>query len=71
MKVVFIFLIKLYQILLSPIKGSIASCRFYPSCSHYSIQAFQKYGVRKGFFLSIRRILRCNPWNIGGYDPVP
>jgi len=63
-----IFLIKLYQKRISPMKPR--SCRFHPSCSEYSIQAFKKYGFIKGGYLSIRRILRCNPFNPGGYDPL-
>ena len=47
------------------------SCRFYPSCSNYSIEAFDKYGVIKGGWLGIKRICRCHPFNAGGYDPVP
>ena len=47
------------------------TCRFYPSCSHYAYQAVFKYGVLKGSYLAIRRVLRCNPFNPGGYDPVP
>lgn len=46
------------------------SCRFYPTCSHYSLEAFQKYGVFKGLYKSAWRILRCNPFNKGGYDPL-
>ena len=45
-------------------------CKFYPTCSEYSIQAFEKYSFFKGFFLSIKRILKCNPFNKGGYDPL-
>jgi putative membrane protein insertion efficiency factor len=47
------------------------TCRFYPSCSHYGYQAVYKYGVFKGSLIAIRRVFRCNPWNPGGYDPVP
>ena len=47
------------------------TCRFYPSCSHYSYQAIYKYGVVKGGFISVWRVLRCNPFNPGGFDPVP
>jgi len=47
------------------------TCRFYPSCSHYAYQAIFKYGFLKGSYLAITRILRCNPFNPGGYDPVP
>jgi uncharacterized protein len=46
------------------------SCRFYPSCSEYSKDAFKKYNIFKALFLSIYRIIRCNPWNRGGYDPL-
>lgn len=68
MNKLFIFIIKLYQIILSPLFAP--SCRFYPSCSNYAIQALAKYGVTKGFLLSIWRVLRCNPFNKGGYDPL-
>ncbi|QLH53576.1 MAG: Membrane protein insertion efficiency factor YidD [Candidatus Kapaibacterium sp.] len=47
------------------------SCRFYPTCSNYSIEAFKKHGAIKGLWLSIRRVARCNPLHPGGYDPVP
>lgn len=47
------------------------SCRFYPSCSNYSIQAIEKYGVIKGGWLTAKRIIRCHTFNPGGYDPVP
>lgn len=46
-------------------------CRFVPSCSSYAAEAIEKYGFLKGSFLGVKRILRCNPWNPGGYDPVP
>lgn len=65
----FILLIKLYQFTLSPIMGN--SCKFYPSCSHYAIEAFEKRGVIAGLYLTSKRILRCNPFSQGGYDPVP
>lgn len=45
-------------------------CRFYPTCSEYTLEALEKYGVLKGGFMAIKRILRCNPFNKGGYDPV-
>ncbi len=64
-----IFVIKLYKIFISPLFPP--SCRFYPSCSDYSIQAFSKYGFLKGFWLSAKRIIRCNPFNPGGVDEVP
>ena len=62
-------IIKLYQIVLSPILGP--TCRFHPSCSHYAIGAITEHGIVKGCWLSIKRILRCHPLNDGGYDPVP
>lgn len=68
MRNVFIFIIKIYQKLISPMFPP--SCRFYPTCSEYSIQAFQKYGVFIGLGKSVWRILRCNPFNKGGYDPL-
>ncbi len=68
MKYIFIYLIKFYQKFISPIFPP--SCRFYPTCSQYSLEAFQKYGVFKGFYKSAWRILRCNPFNKGGYDPL-
>ncbi|MGI5879991.1 MAG: membrane protein insertion efficiency factor YidD [Syntrophomonadaceae bacterium] len=48
-----------------------ATCRFYPSCSNYAIEAIEKYGITKGGWLAARRIMRCHPFNAGGYDPVP
>jgi hypothetical protein len=69
MKVIFIFLIKIYQRTLSRVMPS--SCRFYPSCSEYGVQAIQKYGIFKGGWLTIKRIGRCQPFHPGGYDPVP
>ncbi|MBC9910625.1 membrane protein insertion efficiency factor YidD [Chitinophaga varians] len=65
----FIFLIKVYQWLISPLLG--AKCRYTPSCSQYGLEAFRKYGVFKGGYLTIKRILSCHPWGGHGYDPVP
>jgi hypothetical protein len=65
----FILLIKIYQWVISPLLGP--KCRFTPTCSTYSIQAFKKYGLFKGFWLSIKRISRCHPWGGHGYDPLP
>lgn len=63
-------LIRLYQMTIA--KGiPEGTCRFYPSCSHYSYQVIYKHGVIKGIPLSIWRVLRCNPYNPGGFDPVP
>jgi uncharacterized protein len=69
MKHLFIFLIKVYQRTLSRVMPP--SCRFYPSCSEYGVQALQKYGVFKGSWLTVKRVARCHPFNPGGYDPVP
>ncbi len=68
MKRFLIGLVKLYRKFISPMKPP--SCRFYPTCSEYALQALEKYGVIKGSWLSVWRILRCNPWNPGGYDPL-
>ncbi len=65
-----IFLIKTYQVTLSP-RFSHGACRYTPTCSQYAVEAVQVHGVIKGGFLAIRRILRCNPFCKGGYDPVP
>ncbi|MDD2510010.1 MAG: membrane protein insertion efficiency factor YidD [Syntrophomonas sp.] len=68
MQKLLIILIKIYQ------KATFfrpASCRFYPSCSHYSIEAIKKYGIVKGGWLTAKRLARCHPYNPGGYDPVP
>ena len=65
----FIFLIKLYQILISPLTP--ATCRFQPTCSQYSKEALIKHGLLKGGKLAIKRILSCHPWGRSGYDPVP
>ena len=70
MKHVCILLIRFYQKFLSPLKRN-PCCRFSPTCSAYALEAFQKRGFFVGFFLSVRRILRCNPFCVGGYDPVP
>ncbi|ADY57630.1 UPF0161 protein yidD [Syntrophobotulus glycolicus DSM 8271] len=61
-------MIMIYQRVLSPIKPR--SCRFYPTCSEYAIQAITKYGILKGLGKSFLRILKCNPFHSGGYDPV-
>lgn len=63
-------LIRLYQLLISPALPP-DTCRFYPTCSHYGYQAIYKYGAIKGTGMAIWRVLRCNPYNPGGFDPVP
>ena len=65
----FILLIKIYQLLISPLFPS--SCRYSPTCSHYTLEALKKYGILKGSWLGIKRISRCHPWGGSGYDPVP
>ncbi len=70
MKALFIFPVRVYQILLSPLLGA-NKCRFQPTCSHYMIGAINEWGVIKGSWLGIRRIFRCHPWGGSGYDPVP
>jgi uncharacterized protein len=67
-RIVLLGLIRLYQLTVS--KTQPPSCRFYPSCSHYGYQAVYKYGALKGGAMAIWRVLRCNPFNPGGYDPV-
>ncbi len=62
--------IRFYQKYLSPLKGR-STCIFTPTCSEYAIEAYEKYGFFKGSFLTFKRILRCNPFSKGGYDPVP
>jgi len=62
-------LIRFYQMTIS--RALPPSCRFYPSCSEYTLQAITKYGVFKGGWLGVKRISRCHPLNPGGYDPVP
>ena len=67
-KKILLFLIKIYQKIISPIFGK--RCRFYPTCSEYSRQAITKYGAIKGTYLSIKRILKCHPFHKGGYVPL-
>ncbi|AWB32266.1 membrane protein insertion efficiency factor YidD [Clostridium botulinum] len=68
MKNLLICIIKMYRKYISLLKRP--SCRFYPTCSQYSIEAIEKYGALKGTLISIKRILKCHPFNEGGYDPV-
>jgi putative membrane protein insertion efficiency factor len=69
-RLIVLAVIRLYQKTLSNLVPS-DTCRFYPTCSHYGYQAIFKYGVIKGGWMAFTRILRCNPFNPGGYDPVP
>ncbi|MBQ1928770.1 MAG: membrane protein insertion efficiency factor YidD [Clostridia bacterium] len=69
MKYVLIFFVTLYRKFISPLKTP--CCRFTPTCSQYAIDALKTHGAIKGSFLAIKRILRCNPFCNGGYDPVP
>lgn len=64
-----IALVRLYQIMISPYTP--ATCRYSPTCSHYTIEALEKHGVFRGGKLAIKRILSCHPWGGSGYDPVP
>jgi uncharacterized protein len=61
--------VRVYQWTLRPFIG--ANCRFYPTCSEYAVEALRRHGALRGVGLAGRRVLRCNPWNEGGYDPVP
>lgn len=71
MKYILIFLIKIYQKFISPInKYFNIQCKYYPSCSEYTKSAILKYGAIKGSFIGVKRILRCNPFSKGGYDPL-
>ncbi|MEI7891015.1 MAG: membrane protein insertion efficiency factor YidD [bacterium] len=77
MKKVLLLVIKIYQKIFSLDHGIPSYffggriCRFHPSCSHYTYQAVEKFGVLRGSMLGVKRFLRCHPWNDGGYDPVP
>ena len=69
MKTLLIWLLRGYQLLLSPMLGP--RCRFYPTCSNYAIEALRVHGAARGSWLAARRVGRCHPWNDGGFDPVP
>jgi putative membrane protein insertion efficiency factor len=63
------FLIRLYQWTVSPLLGP--RCRFYPSCSHYALEAILRFGALRGGWLTVKRLGKCHPWHPGGFDPVP
>ncbi len=63
------FLLRAYQLMISPLLGP--RCRFYPSCSNYALEALQVHGAGKGSWLAAKRVCRCHPFNDGGFDPVP
>jgi putative membrane protein insertion efficiency factor len=69
MKTLLLSLIRIYKKFISPLFPP--SCRFQPTCSQYSLEAIEKFGIFKGSWLAIKRILRCHPFNPGGYDPLP
>ena len=69
MKLLMVLLVRGYQVALSPLLP--ASCRYYPTCSHYAIEALEKHGALRGGWLALKRIARCHPFRPGGFDPVP
>jgi putative membrane protein insertion efficiency factor len=69
MKTVLLLLIRFYRRFISPLKPP--SCRFYPTCSAYALEAVSKHGALRGGFLAFKRIMKCHPFHPGGYDPVP
>lgn len=69
MKQLLVLFVRGYQMVLSPHLP--ASCRYYPTCSHYAIEALEKHGALRGGWLAVKRIARCHPFRPGGYDPVP
>ncbi len=70
MKSVMVLIIKFYQRVISKYLLPGGRCRFYPTCSQYALEAYEKYGFFKGSYLAIKRILKCHPYNEGGYDPL-
>ncbi len=75
-RTILVVLIRAYQVALAPLKaflpiGQTACCRFHPSCSEYCLEAVQRHGVVYGLWLGLKRILRCQPFSEGGFDPVP
>ena len=76
MKKTILFLIRVYQKTISPKHGLFSrgihyqKCRFYPTCSQYAYQAIENYGIFKGIFFGVKRLIKCHPWHEGGYDPL-
>jgi hypothetical protein len=71
MKKILIFIIKKYKKNISPVLSERGcNCKFYPTCSEYTMQAIEKYGSLKGIFIGLKRIIKCNPFSKGGYDPL-
>jgi putative membrane protein insertion efficiency factor len=68
-KKIFLAIIRFYQVAISPLKPP--TCRFYPTCSHYGVEAIQRFGALKGGWLTLKRISKCHPFHPGGLDPVP
>ena len=68
-RLVLIGFLRLYRLLISPLYGQV--CRFHPTCSAYALGAVERHGALLGSYLAARRLIRCHPWNAGGYDPVP
>ena len=69
MKRLLLLLVQFYRSCISPLTPP--SCRYYPTCSAYTMEAIERYGARRGAWMALRRILRCHPFHAGGYDPVP
>ncbi len=69
MKFVLIGLLKIYRAVISPLYGDV--CKFHPTCSAYALDAVRIHGSIRGTYLTVKRLGRCHPWSLGGYDPVP
>ncbi len=69
MKRLLLLLVQFYRSCISPLLPP--SCRYYPTCSAYAMEAIERYGARRGGWMALRRVLRCHPFHAGGYDPVP
>ena len=69
MKYLLIGFMKLWRAVISPLYGDV--CKFYPTCSEYALHSFEQHGAVRGAVLTTKRVVRCHPWSVGGYDPVP